>query len=301
MPKASFASKDTYAPSIFQEGNAEIQDAASAVYQYPPNRETGETFPPFLAGKLVLKRLDENWHQTDEEPVIKYLRMERDLSRMRPGSAKDREDPDPEDLGDEIDTEGNSVFSSEGSKISASSQWGVFTKTLEEHGVKPELLAEGFLPDLVGIRFHAFTEKQAKRTINGREIEPNYFKADRVMFDKSGASKKPPAKAASAKPAGPVKVNGPVAVPAPTSVSEAAELAASAIMAELAAELAGETRDSSRVFAMAYARLVRDKQRDKKLDKEVSDLLRSDEWHLAHADDFGYSLANGSFSFGAAA
>src|SRR4029077_16204327 len=122
--------------------------AASTVYQYPPNRESGETYPPFLAGKLTLRRLDENWQPTEDEPIVKILRMEKDLSRMRPGHAKDRSDPEPEDLGEDLDTEGNSVFATENSKISANSQWSMFIKSLEEHGVKPELLAEGFLPDL---------------------------------------------------------------------------------------------------------------------------------------------------------
>lgn len=301
MPKVSFASRDAYVPSSqFTEGYAQIEEAVSTVFQYPPNRDTGETYPPFLACKLTLRLLDENGQPLEGEPVVKLLRIDKDLSRMRPGHAKDRNDPEPEDLGDDLDTEGNSVFSTEGQKISASSQWGAFLKSLEDHGVKPELLAEGYFDDLKGLRFHAITEKQAKRSIGGREIEPAYFKADRILFDKPGAAKKPAGKATAvtATAAPKAKVNGPVAVPNP---SANAESAATAILAELSAELNGETRESSRVFAMAYARLVRNKERDKRLDKEVSDLLRNDDWLSAHAEDLGYTLANGSFSFNVAA
>lgn len=309
MPKVSFAAKDAYTPSIFSEGSFEVLEANSCVYQYPPNRDTGEQYDPFLAVKLRIHRLDDNWNQTDDEPIDKIFRAEKDLSKMRPGHAKDRKDPDPEDLGDELDTLGNCFYSEEGVKINANSAWGVMMKSLEERGVKAELLADGYLPDLIGLKAHGTTEKQAVRKIQGREVEPAYFKVDRIYFDKSPSSKKPAASAkassssAAARSAAPApltntahtttKPNGSTAV-ADNAIAEAAALA---LLQSLAEELAGETRELSKVYAMAYSRLMRDKTRDKSLDKAIIELLRNSDWLAAQGDGLGYTLADGSFTF----
>jgi len=316
MPKASFASRDAYEPKLgFQEGNFEVVSACTKVFQYPPNKESGEQFPPFLCAMLMMAKTDEQGNRLDDEPQEKILRIEKDLEKMRPGRADSRDDAEPEDLGAELDTEGNTVFCEEGQKINVNSAFIVFTKSLEEKGFKSEILGAGFLPDLVGTKGHGKTEKGTKRSIGGRDVEPAYFIVDRLLvrpYEKSASGKKPMGKAgaretaaaAVATPAKAGKPNGSAGAAAPpvTAASDDADAVATALLVELSSELAGETREAKKLFAMAYSRLVKDKARDKKLDKPVSDLLKDEDWLAVKAAELElYQIEDGVFTFAAAA
>lgn len=312
MPKASFAAKDGYEPKLgFVEGNFEIVEAGTKIFQYPPNKETQEQYPPFLCAILMMAKTDEKGVRLDEEPLEKILRIEKDLTKMRPGKSATREDPEPEDLGDELDTEGNTVFCEEGQKINVNSAFLVFTKSLEERGFKSEILGHGFLPDLIGLRGHAKTEKGEKRTYGGKEIEPNYLIVDRILspLPYESAAKKPAASAKGKAAKGPVAVADKVAekvtvADAGTSGapdSDDASDSAVGLLAELSGELAGETRDKQKLYAMAYARLMKDKARDKKLDKQIAEYLKSDVWLGEKASDLGFEFAEGVFTFADAA
>lgn len=324
MPKASFAAKDGYEPKLgFVEGNFEVVEACTKVFQYPPNKETQEQYPPFLAAVLMMAKTDEKGNRLDEEPLEKILRIEKDLSKMRPGKCLTRDDQDPIDQGDELDTEGNTCFCEEGVKINVNSAFLVFTKSLEERGFKSEILGAGFLPDLVGLKGHAKTEKGEKRTFGGREIEPNYLIVDRILerpYEKAanGTAKKGMGKAGSTAAAGTTGTaaklqqaagkSGIKAVDKPEEKVEEKPVekaegnddaadAAIGLLAELSGELAGETRDKQKLYAMAYARLVRNKDRDKKLDKQVIEYLKSDEWLTEKAAEMGFEFAEGVFTF----
>lgn len=299
MSKASFATKDAYTPTgLFQEGNFTIKEAAIVVAQYNPNRDTGEQAPPFLAARLTLQPLDASGKQpADAEPFEKSLRIEGDLSKLRPGKAKSREDNDPEDLGDEVGTEGNCIYCDGASKINANSIWSVFVKSIEDLGFKPGLLGDGWVEDFVGLSAHAITKKSEKRQIRGRDVETNYFVVDKIIerpYEKGEKAATTVKKAA----AGAAKANGTVrSIKESPAQNEAADTVATTLLAELTGELTGENREKGKVYAMAYSRLVRDKDRNKALDKIVGDLLRSDEWLASKADDLGYQFANDVFTF----
>jgi hypothetical protein len=312
MPKVSFASKDAYEPKLgFQEGWFEIVDAKTQVYQYPANKETGEQSPPFLAAVLVFQRTDEQGNALDEEPQDRALRIEKDLTKMRPGQASSRDDQEPQDMGDELDAEGNCIFTEVGAKVNANSAWNVFCKSLEQAGFKSSLLADGYLPDLIGTKGHAVTSKGEKRQWQGREIEPAYLVVDKLTvkpYEKT-AAKKPAGKAASnagagntgaAKPNGAAAASNTAAAGANGAISEdAAEALATELITELAADLSGDTRDQKKLYAMAYSRLVKNKDRDKKLDKSVQDLLKNEEWLAAKGEETGlFTYADGVFTFG---
>ena len=210
MAKVSGASKDFYeVKGGVQEGIYRITDAATTIFQYPPNRETGDQYPPFLAAHLSFEALNEKLEPLGEDdPLEKILRIEKDLKKLRAGMASSREDPDPEDLGDELGTVGNCVFTESGARINNKSAWAVFSKSLEEAGFKSDIIAEGYFPDLIGMVLHVKTIKGEKANIQGREVEPNYLVCDKILvfpYEKT-AAKKPAAKAApkpaAARPAG---------------------------------------------------------------------------------------------------
>jgi hypothetical protein len=315
MPKVSLASKDAYETKLgIQEGAVEIIAARTEVFQFPPNKESGEQSAPFLASVLGLVKLDDNGARLDEEPNEKVLRIDKDLAKMRPGTASSRTDTDPTDEGSELGTIGNCIFTESGAKINNKSQYAVFSKSLEDCGFKTEILSEGYFEDLVGLKGHVKTVAGEKVNANGREFQANYFVFDKIWsfpYEQAAAAK---GKAATKTTAAKGKNNGLAAVPAPAATAvaspaiataealadadEAADLTATQLLSELSNELTGEARDSKKVFSMAYSRLMKIKDRDRKLDKTVGELLKDDNWIAAKADDIGYSFEDGVFTFG---
>lgn len=306
MAKVSFAASDTYVPALgFQEGNFEVTGAKISVFQYPPSKKTGEQLAPFLACVLTLQKTDEQGNATEDEPMEKPLRAEKDLGKMRPGNAQSREDDEPEDLGDELNTEGNCIYAEENAKINANTQFAKFMKSLEEKGFRADILGAGYMPDLIGLKGHAKSEKGEKQVIDGRDVEANYFVVDRITvrpYEKSTA-KKPTAKASTAASAA-TSAAKPATKPAAKEEAEAPEVnedaaaTATAILAELATELEGETRDAKKLFSMCYSRLVREKDRNKKLDKEVQELFKNEAWLIEAGADLGFTFEDGVFTFG---
>lgn len=274
MPKASFASKDAYEPKLgFQEGWGEIVEARTQVFQYPANRESGEQTPAFLAAVLLIQKTDDQGNPVEEEAQEKVLRVEKDLHKMRPGQATARDDQDPEDQGDELDTQGNTIYIEDGAKINKNSSWMVFVKSLEDKGFKAEILGEGYIPDLVGLRGHFVTTKGEKRNIGGRDVEPAYFLCDKITRypyeQKAKATARTVAKPASSGTA----TNGNAKAAAAAAAANDAEAVARRILVELAPDLAGSSKDIGKVKAMAYGRLMKDKSRDRKQDKDIQTLF----------------------------
>jgi hypothetical protein len=319
MPKVSLASKDAYETKLgIQEGAVEIVSARTEVFQFPPNKESGEQSNPFLAAILGLAKLDDNGTRLDEDISEKILRIEKDLTKMRPGMASSRTDPDPADEGDELGTIGNCIYTESGAKINNKSQYSVFSKSLEDCGFKTDILSEGFFDDLIGLKGHVKTVAGEKATSrDGREFQANYMVFDKIwLFPYEAAVK---GKAAAKTTAAKGKANGLAVVPAPAAATaaapaaaptplatadalaesdDAADLVATQLLSELTNELTGESRDVKKVFSMAYSRLMKIKDRDRKLDKTVGELLKDENWISAKAEDIGYSFDDGVFTFG---
>jgi len=309
MAKASFATQDAYTPALgFQEGWARVTAASIVVFQFPADKKTGTQNPPALYQKLVFQKTDEKGKDLEDEPQDRLVRVTGDLEHQRPGQAASRDDADPEDLGDELDTEGNVIYVEEGVKINSKSALMVWNRSLEEKGFKVAILQAGYSPDLIGLAGYFKTVKQAKISFGDRDVEPNCLVADKITVYPYESAKKKPIAAATSTAAVKGKVNGaakPVAKPAVVEEEEAgdagsggdAEDVATRILTELAAELTGETRDAKKLQAMAYSRLARDKSRDRKLDKAVQELIKSDDFLADKALELGYTYDEGVFSF----
>lgn len=326
MAKVSYGLDQFYEPKLgFVEGFAEIVEARTQVFQFPPNKESGDQFAPFLAAVLLFQPTNQDGVATSEQPLEKVFRIEKDLTKMRPAHAASADDPDPEDLGSELDTIGNCIFTESGAKINVNSSWANFVKTLANCGFDAGILANSYLPDLVGTKGHFATVKGEKRSIQGRDVEPTMLIADKITvrpYDPkgkkaaAGASKangtdKSATKLTAVKATKDVEPAATAATPATSAVStstastsaaapnEDVESTATVILAELAGDLKGQQRDKQKVFGLAYSRLLKDKSRDKKQDKPIQDLWHDDEWLTTKGDDLGYLYSEGVFSFGA--
>lgn len=80
------------------------------------------------------------------------------LLTFHPGKGDSPEDTDPDDLGDELNTEGNTLFIAGGEvSMNAKSSYTVFMRSLQHVGFPKEKIAECWAPNFKGLRFELAT------------------------------------------------------------------------------------------------------------------------------------------------
>lgn len=274
MAKASFSAKDAVAVNLgIQEGNVEIVAAICKIHQYPPNKNTGEQGEPFPCVQIEFQQYDSKWNKMDEEPV----KMEFGIGKMdkfHPGLATGPDDDEPADQGDEVDVEGNCIaVVSDGAKLNKKSKWIILTTSMEEKGFKPEVLGNGYLPDLVGTRGHVKSIAQERMPNSTAKNDPTALVFDRIdVFPYEAKSKKPAAPAGkpatksaapAAKPTGkPATPPPPAANTSSASGSDDDEVTARSVIAEVQAEMSGEepvTLEIKALKSKTTAKLMRNK------------------------------------------
>lgn len=202
MPRGSFKHEDSSQGGFgFQEGNALITKSVVAVHQFPPNSKTNEQSDAFTAMRWTLKKLDADWNELGGEDtdstVVLPVRLGT-LDQMRPGklSIKDFDnlDVEPEDLGEDVDTEGNALFIVDNAKPSRS--WAILEESLRKCGFKPEISGRGVASDFDGMMCHFKTVEGAKYIAKqgakkGQEVTPTNLVVDRIHtypYDKKKGS-----------------------------------------------------------------------------------------------------------------
>lgn len=218
MGKMSFATKDASKGGFgIQEGNVEVINACAVVHQFPPNKKTGDQGPANCYIALDLQKLDKNLKPDGTDPERNYYTIggapfgESNLDTFHPGNAANADDADPEDLGDEDGVEGNCVNCLDESKFSDRCKWMTLVGSLEKLNFKPDILANGFFPDLIGLKGHIKTEKGEKFNAD-QEKDPTFQIFDRIFeFPYKAGGKSAPA----GKPAvGKTAAAAPAAAPA---------------------------------------------------------------------------------------
>jgi hypothetical protein len=291
MPKVSFATKDAVeGGSIFQEGDVEITAAACLAHQFQASRSTGRQAPPTCDVALTFLRLGED--TPFDEPVMKYYSLgTNSLDRYHPGEAKGRDDQNPRDLGADMDTVGNCIFGVDGSPLQKPSadgkggcKWMKFVWHLEKLGFNPEILAAGYLPDLVGLRGHLTTEVvKLGRQLEKGERDPTVLVFDRIdQFPYMAKGKAAAAKA----PAQPTD-NG--------AGFEAAVDAAMQAMAQLTVQYAGQKSVDLRKVQAAY--LTKLVHQPPEIQRQARELFKDRNWLEGQADISEWKIDGNSVSF----
>src|SRR5215471_4293441 len=187
MPRANF--RETAGGGFgFQEGHVRIERSVSKVFQYPPNSQTKEQSDPFTALVWTATKLDREWNELpgDDNEVEVVLRMGT-VDSCRPGMLKakdfDNMNVEPEDLGDQVGTEGNCFFMEVDTKLGAG--WREMKNSLEAKGFKPEILARGITTDFEGMLAKFITVEGkpyiARRGAKaGQEVKPTNLVCDRI-------------------------------------------------------------------------------------------------------------------------
>src|SRR5215471_16052596 len=157
MPRASFTETAGGGGFGFQEGHVRIDRSVAKVFQYPPNATTKEQSDPFTALVWTATKLDKEWNELpgDDNEVEILIRMG-NVETCRPGMLKakdfDNMNVEPEDLGDQVGTEGN-CFSMEGdAKLGVG--WREMKESLLKKSFREDILKRGITTDFEGMVAH---------------------------------------------------------------------------------------------------------------------------------------------------
>lgn len=167
MPKPSF---DSMLPDAAVESTGALAgkfDVIGSVYKVHKDKEyelrpgqVARPNPPVMA--LVLKVTpcgDDGERLEDADTRDITLKMGgKSLATFHPGKGSSPEDTDPDDLGDELNTEGNTLFIAGGEvSMNAKSGYTVFMKSLQHKGFPKEKIAECWAPNFKGLKFELAT------------------------------------------------------------------------------------------------------------------------------------------------
>lgn len=144
MPRAGFSTEEQSTSSMFrfEEGRGRVVNAVVTVDQV-------EGYDAKCGVRLTIQRMGRDGKPTTDDPIDEFLACG-PVSKFHPGNAKSSNDPDPEDLGDDVGTEGNCIFSIEGAHVDKKSKTGILGTSLQEAGIRPILL-NGFLPNIIDL------------------------------------------------------------------------------------------------------------------------------------------------------
>lgn len=184
MARASFKFADGSKGGLgIQDGNYEVVKSTSKVHQFPPNKSTGVQGDPFVGGAWTLKKLNENWEPVaDVEDETEVFRIG-GIVDFHPGQLSNPDDlnEEPEDLGVDVDTEGNALYVvDENKKIWQKCNWFMMIESLEKNGFKPEINGRGCFTDYVGMKLHVKKIEVPKYKGWTKEENPTALVCDRI-------------------------------------------------------------------------------------------------------------------------
>lgn len=158
MPRASLNPDKAKSGGGIESGNYEVIAAKCANIK-------SDYKPVQPAMVFTVRTLDKNGAAIpDMEDVELNLAFgETSGKNFSPGLGKSITDADPQDMGKEVDAEGNTVYCEEGAQFNSSSGALVFLKSLSKHGFPQDILDACWMPNFVGLKFmlQTLTAKEA--------------------------------------------------------------------------------------------------------------------------------------------
>ena len=215
MPKGSSqSSKALKAGFGITEGTIKVVSACFLLHEF--TNKDGDVALTFFGHRWDVVRCDEAGEAESDETTPQYFIVqiagkdketgEVDLNKLKfhPGKAKNADDPDPEDLGLEMGTEGNSMYCETATAPFQDADWIEFCKSLETKGWKPEINDQSFAPNYVGTVLKVHTETKPLRLGAKTDAKPQTkWVVDEIYVrpyeSKKGGAKGKPATGAASK------------------------------------------------------------------------------------------------------
>lgn len=292
MPRGSFKHEDASQGGIgFQEGHVLVTKSVIAVHQFPPNSKTNEQSDAFCAMRWTLKKLDAEWNELGGDEgdmtVVLPIRLGM-LDQMRPGKLAPKDfdnlDVEPEDLGDEVDTEGNALFLVEGAKPGRG--WAIMEESLRKCGFKPEISGRGVASDFEGMVAHFKTVEGAKYIAKqgakkGQEVTPTNLVCDRIHTYPYDKKKGSTGAAAAGKGTSTTAASGKANGAAAGAGADDTLTAAVAVFGKLSAEFKKEVPADKEVPRLDFQKAVtKELMRQRiatKIQKNIMDMIKDNE------------------------
>lgn len=302
MPDAAVESTGALA------GKFEVLGAVYKVHkdkEYEPKPgQTARDNPKVIA--LVMKvtplgENDERLEDADTRDIILKLGG-KSLATFHPGKGSGPDDADPDDLGEELNTEGNTLYIAGGEvAMNAKSGYTVFMKSLQHRGFDAAKIAQCWSPNFKGLKFELATvtpdklegygQKKGDANADGMAIT---YKVVQDLVKSKGKGKKAEAEA------------GPVAVPAkkgkpapepeeddeedtpPAAVGNDAEAEAIRVLTAAAEMCKGKTKKFGQVITYYITCYGAPKVKGSpKLIKEARKFVENKEWLVEQLMDLG--------------
>jgi hypothetical protein len=300
MPRMGFGTDDQRSSSSFrfEEGRGLITDAVVA-------RGTGDFGMNKAVIRVSIQRLGRDGKPTEDEPVIEDLNIG-PLSKFHAGNAADANDEDPEDLGEE--GEGNCIYAVEGAHPDPKGKASILGKSLQENGVRPQLLC-GYMPHLVGIDAD-FARQMVRYEGLDKDASNLVIKKDGHIYNLADINKRVGGGATTASEKSKTKTSAPTPIATPKSTPPAgktngaaasggdaddqAQKFATEILDELLKET-GEKQDIERakIASKAVTQLAK-KKVPPMFHKPVQALIgKNDEWFQAYVEGRGFGFDEG--------
>jgi len=291
MPKVGFSKSDAVTVEMgLQEGYVNIVNVESTIHQF--SNKKGDTWDPFPCVAVTFQITDKNYAPVGgEEPATEYYSIGK-MDKFHPGQMANGQDEDPEDLGDDVGVKGNCIVSVEGDKLNDRCKWILFTTELEAKGFKPEILGNGYLPDLIGTKGHVYRKKLEKGENYQGKRDPQVLVFDKIdvrPYEKKAVTGKATAAAPAAgkpKAAGAGKAGGGVDP----------EEKAKEVLGMLADDFSGSALETKALVSKATTKLLR--MQVKPADHAgIVAFLKDEKWMGKQAKAKGFEYADGVATF----
>ena len=236
------------------------------------------------------------------DPVEMYFSFgSKSLEAFHPGQCSGPDDDQPEDLGDAVDVEGNTIYCAGDEQFNSSCGAIVFNTSLVKAGFPKEILDRCYAPDYVGLKFSLNTrtskelnEKMGTRlstkpTSDGgtvtykvaeKWLNPNYLTSSNGAGKSKGKAAAEPEEAKKPKPTDPEEI-------------------AREVLVIVSKEKAGpkNTVKTKQALVGFFTNAYTKGKYDPKLLKKCQDFVKDDDWALTEIATLGGSYEDGVAEF----
>jgi hypothetical protein len=279
-----------------KEGLVRVESSVFKVHQ---GRESKDGAPGAIKMALVwsVTRLDEDQqpltHAETGAAVTEELVFGiggKALPQVHPGKADSPDDDESEDLGDEVNTEGNTIYLVNGDfRLHPKTALAYLQESLKAAGWKEEYLLREWAPDYVGSVFHMKTQigdEKMEDKVTGKKTDINYKIVDKIIRAgyEAKASKSAPAAAKGKK--GETEVT---AAPAKEKGGSEAETLLKPILEKLSEDLDGQ-RMSGKAFRLKVTAMLQQSKVPNQQHVPILSLLKDEKWLAKNAAKFDMTV-----------
>lgn len=313
MPKPNMHPDNYVESSGALAGKFEVVGSVFKIHQANQREGQTETVGPVCAHVLKIHPITDDGEKVEDAAEMDLVLGlgKKSIASFHPGKADNAEDAEPEDLGDEVGTEGNTIYSTDGMLPNAATTYAVFMKSLAHKGFAAKSIADCYAPNFMGLKFELATVTPDKLEAYGGKKRPaengskiTYKVVQSIIEHPKAASTK------KEKAAKPTKAAAAALSSVATSTSTAsadegsggggdeAEDIARSVLGDVSVKLAGQTKKLNGVKTFWLANYGKN---DPKLQKTAREFVNNATWLKDNLEAMDAAVAGDDVTFPEAA